>query len=176
MALSKDQMLIISKTNTRSTIHRPTYTDYVGVKIFNKTGELIRERRFIGLYTSSAYSANPKAIPFLRKKVALVFKKSGLPVKSHAGKDLMHILSTLPRDDLFQSSADELYRISMGILHLQERRKIRLFVREDDYGRFISCLVYIPRDNFNTDVLNRMMKTLSANSTCTALSIKKTCI
>ena len=162
MALSKDQMLIISKTNTRSTIHRPTYTDYVGVKIFNKTGELIRERRFIGLYTSSAYSANPKAIPFLRKKVALVFKKSGLPVKSHAGKDLMHILSTLPRDDLFQSSADELYRISMGILHLQERRKIRLFVREDDYGRFISCLVYIPRDNFNTDVLNRMMKTLKA--------------
>ena len=170
IALSKNQILIISKTNTLSTVHRPTYTDYIGVKIFNKAGELVRERRFIGLYTSAAYNADPKAIPFLRKKVASVFKKSGLPVRSHAGKDLMHILATLPRDDLFQASNEELYRISLGILHLQERRRIRLFIRKDAYGRFVSCLVYIPRDSFNTDVLNRMMKILRTTFDATTIS------
>jgi len=160
IALSKDQILIISKTNTRSTMHRPTYTDYIGVKLFDKNGNIITERRFIGLYTSSAYTANPKAIPFIRKKVVSIFKRSGLPVRSHAGKDLMHILSTLPRDDLFQGTIDELYTITMGILHLQERRRIRLFVRQDSYGRYLSCLVYLPRENFNTDVLHRMMNLL----------------
>lgn len=159
IALSNDQILIISKTNTRSTVHRPTYTDYIGVKLFKK-GELVKERRFLGLYTSAAYNMHPKAIPVLRKKVASIFVRSGLPLKSHAGKDLMHILSTFPRDDLFQASTDEVYRISMGILHLQERRKIRLFIRNDAYGRFVSCFVYIPRDNFSTDVLNRMIKIL----------------
>lgn len=160
LALSKDQILIISKTNTRSTVHRPTYTDYIGVKLFNAAGELVKERRFIGLYTSTAYNMHPKAIPVLRKKVTSIFERSGLPLRSHAGKDLMHILSTFPRNDLFQASVDELYRISMGILHLQERRRIRLFVREDAYGRFLSCLVFIPRDNFNTDVLRRMIRIL----------------
>ncbi|MCB1828508.1 MAG: NAD-glutamate dehydrogenase, partial [Coxiellaceae bacterium] len=90
IALSKDQILIISKTNTRSTVHRPTYTDYIGVKLFDKKGNVIKERRFIGLYTSSAYNANPKAIPVIRKKVASIFNQSGLPARSHAGKDLMH--------------------------------------------------------------------------------------
>lgn len=156
IAVSKDQILIISKTNTRSTVHRPTYTDYIGVKLFDKDGNITMERRFIGLYTSTAYNANPKAIPFIRKKVTSIFQRSGLPVRSHAGKDLMHILATLPRDDLFQASFDDLYSISMGILHLQERRKTRLFLREDSHGRYISCLVYLPRENFNTDVLNRM--------------------
>lgn len=160
LVFSKDNILLISKTNTRSTVHRPTYTDYIGIKRFNEKGKLIGERRFIGLYTSNAYSGSPKAIPFIRKKVASVLKKSRLPLRSHAGKDLMHILATLPRDDLFHATVDELYRISTGILHLQERRQIRLFAREDAYGRFISCLVYVPRDNFNADLVREMQTVL----------------
>lgn len=154
---SKDQQLVISKTNTRSTIHRSTHTDYVGVKRFDpETGELVGERRFIGLYTSAAYNSNPNEIPFLRQKVRSVVLRSRLPERSHSGKDLMHILATLPRDDLFQATTDELYNLAMGILHLQERRKIRLFMRKDAYGRFVSCMVYVPRENFNTEIVNRM--------------------
>ena len=156
IALSTDQILIMSKTNTISTVHRPAYTDYIGVKRFNEKGELIGERRFIGLYTSIAYTGDPKIIPLLRRKVELVTQKSALPVKSHAGKDLLHILSNLPRDDLFHATTEELYELAMSILHLQERRHIRLFVRRDAYGRFMSCLVYVPRENFNTTLVNMM--------------------
>lgn len=156
LILSSQNRIIISKTNTISSVHRPVYTDYVGVKRFDKNHKLIGERRFIGLYTSTAYSSDPSSIPFLRHKVAYVLKKSMLPVESHSGKDLRHILSTLPRDDLFQATMDELFNLSMGILHLQERRCIRLFVREDAYGRYMSCLVFVPRDKFNTALLRKI--------------------
>lgn len=159
LALSK-HVLLLSKTNTRSTVHRHSYTDYVSVKIFDKDGKFILERRFIGLYTSSAYTGSPKTIPLIRKKVEAVIQKSALPPRSHAGKDLLHILSTLPRDDLFHASADELFALSMGILHLQERRLIRLFAREDAFGRFISCLVYVPRENFTADLVRVMQEIL----------------
>lgn len=156
LMLSREHILVISKTNTRSTVHRATHTDYIGIKQFNGKGELTGERRFIGLYTSAAYNSNPRVIPFLRRKVEFVINRSNLPERSHSGKDLAHILTTLPRDDLFQATTDELYELSMGILHLQERRRIRLFVREDVYGRFMSCLVYVPRENFNTDLVGRI--------------------
>jgi len=160
LMLSKTQLLIISKTNTHSTVHRATHTDYIGIKEFDEQGDLIGERRFIGLYTSAAYNSNPRNIPFLRKKVVSIVKRSGLPERSHAGKDLLHIMTTLPRDDLFQGTEDELYELAMGILHLQERRRIKLFVRHDAYGRFISALVYVPRENFNTDLVQQMLKIL----------------
>lgn len=149
-------LLIISKTNTKSTVHRLTYTDYVGIKRYNAKGEIIGEYRFLGLFTSEAYNSNPKHIPLLRKKVHEVIVKSSLPERGHGVKALANILATLPRDDLFQSSVDELYNLSMGILQLQERRRIRLFVRDDAYNRFVSCLVYVPRDNFNTELLLKM--------------------
>lgn len=153
--MSSDNVLVISKTNTLSTVHRYGYTDYIAIKLFDDNGQLVGERRFIGLYTSSAYNTNPTNIPFLRKKIALVLKRAALPEKSHAGKDLAHILLTIPRDDLIQANVEELFHLSMGIMFLQERRQIRLFVREDSFGRFFSCLVYIPRENFNTDLLKR---------------------
>lgn len=158
--LSNQQLLLISKTNTISTIHRRAYTDYIGVKRFNKQGVLIGERRIIGLYTSMAYSSHPKQIPFLRHKVASVLERSGFPPKSHAGKDLMHILETFPRDELFQSSVEDLFRITTGILNLQDRRKLSLFVREDDFNRYVSCLVYVPRDNFNSQLIVRLQEEL----------------
>lgn len=160
MMLSTKQLLVISKTNTISTVHRQVYTDYIGIKQFDDKGVLIGERRIIGLYTSTAYSSHPKQIPFLRHKVASVMHRSGLPPKSHAGKDLMHILETFPRDDLFQAPTDDLYRIVMGILNLQDRRKTSVFVREDTYGRYVSCLVYVPRDNFNSQLITRVQDVL----------------
>lgn len=163
LILSNENRIIISKTNTISTVHRPVYTDYVGVKRFNDKNELIGERRFIGLYTSTAYSCDPLSIPFLRHKVSYVLKKSQLPQESHSGKDLRHILSTLPRDDLFQASTDELFSLSMGILHLQERRCVRLFAREDAYGRYMSCFVFVPRDKFNTSLLRQISDILMSS-------------
>src|SRR3989338_5826997 len=145
-------ILIISKTNTKSTVHRPAYTDYIGVKRYNKKGEIIGERRFLGLYTSAAYHSNPKQIPFLRHKVAIVVQNSGLLPKSYAGKTLVNILEVLPRDDLFQANTDELTLIAMGILQLQERLRIRLFGRWDIYRRFVSLIVYVPREWFNTEL------------------------
>lgn len=146
------QVLVISKTNTKSTVHRPVYTDYIGVKRFGANGEVIGERRFIGLYTSTAYNSHPKDIPFLRRKVEIVLQNSKLPLKGHSGKKIMDILVTLPRDDLLQANTDELTELVLGVLHIQERHQIRLFVRQDAYRRFVSCLVYVPRDQFNTEL------------------------
>jgi glutamate dehydrogenase len=162
VALSRD-LLVISKTNTKSTVHRPIFTDYIGVKRFNAKGELIGERRFIGLFTSAAYNSNPIDIPFLRHKVTTVIKKSQLQPAGHACKELVNILETLPRDDLFQTSTDELFDLSMGILGLQERQRIRLFTRKDVYGRFVSCLVYVPRDRVNTELRQAMQAILMAD-------------
>ncbi len=159
LALSP-QILIVAKSNTLSTVHRPAYTDYISVKRKDKNGETIGETRFIGLFTSTAYSSRPKDIPFLRNKVKQVLHRSHLSLRGHAGKALLHILETFPRDDLFQASVDELYDMCMEILHMQERQKIRLFVRQDIYRRFISCLVYVPRELYNTDLRRQMQDVL----------------
>ncbi len=159
LALSKN-ILIIAKTNTKSTVHRMAYTDYIGVKRFNAKGDLIGERRFIGLYTSSAYHSSPRQIPFLRHKVAKVIHELHFPPDSHNGKEAIHILETLPRDDLLQATHEELLNLTMGILQLQERSRIRLFVRKDSYGRYFSCLTYVPREIFNTELSIAMQNVL----------------
>lgn len=159
MALSKN-ILIIAKTNTPSTIHRNVRPDYIGVKRYNKQGELIGERRFIGLYTSSAYHTSPRQIPFLRHKVDQVIHDFGFPHDSHDGKEVVHILETLPRDDLFQASHEELFELTRGILHLKERKKLRLLVRRDAFQRYFSCLVYMPRELFTTNLADKMRNVL----------------
>ncbi len=148
--------LILTKTNSRSSVHRPGYMDYIGVLTFDKAGNPIAEERFLGLYTSSAYNRRPWDIPLVRERFDYVMRESGLEPTSHSGKALKHILETLPRDELFQATADELHRVATGILGLQERVRSRLFLRRDRYGRFYSVLAYIPRDRFNTDVRLRI--------------------
>ncbi|HLB57386.1 MAG TPA: NAD-glutamate dehydrogenase [Gammaproteobacteria bacterium] len=159
LALSKD-ILIIAKTNTKATVHRAAYTDYIGVKRFNEKGELIGERRFVGLYTSTAYHSSPRHIPFLRRKVEKVIEDLHFPPDSHNGKEVVHILETLPRDDLFQATHEELIELTLGILQLQERARVRLFVRKDAYGRYFSCLVYVPREIFTTELCLSMQEIL----------------
>jgi glutamate dehydrogenase len=150
------QFLILSKTNTKATVHRSAYTDYVGIKRYDAKGNIIGEHRFIGLYTTEAYHGDPLYIPYLRLKVDHILQKSGLPRKGHGARVLRNILSTIPRDDLIQGSVEELYELGMGILYLQERHVIRLFMRKDAYDRYISCLVFVPKENFSTDLLYRM--------------------
>ncbi len=148
--------LILTKTNARATVHRPGYMDYIGVLAFDADGQPVAEQRFLGLYTSGAYNRRPWDIPLVRERYEYVMRESGLRPNSHSGKALKHILETLPRDELFQSTEDELFRVATGILGLQERVRSKLFVRRDRYGRFYSVLVYIPRDRFNTDVRLRI--------------------
>ena len=152
--------LILTKTNARATVHRPGYMDYIGVLSFDAKGKPIREERFLGLYTSSAYNRRPWDIPLVRQRHDYVMKQSGLEPDSHSGKALRHILETLPRDELFQSSEAELLRTATGILGLQERVRSKLFLRRDRYGRYFSVLAYIPRDRFNTDVRLRIEEML----------------
>jgi glutamate dehydrogenase len=154
-------LLNLTKANSRATVHRPSYLDYVGVKRFDASGEVSGERRFLGLYAHTAYRASPWEIPVLRRKVQRVLDRSGLPKGSHDHKALIDILETYVRDELFQISEDELYAIALGILQLGERQRVRLFVRRDTFDRFFSCLVYLPRDRFNTENRKRIGEILT---------------
>ncbi|MDQ3863969.1 MAG: NAD-glutamate dehydrogenase, partial [Actinomycetota bacterium] len=154
------KLLNLTKANSRATVHRPSYLDYIGIKKFDESGEVTGERRFLGLYTFSAYSSSVFDIPLVRRKVRYVLERSGFPEASHNEKDLIEILETYPRDELFQISKEELFDIAMGILHLQERQRVRLFVRRDTYGRFFSCLVFVPRERYNTVIRERMQDIL----------------
>ncbi len=162
-------LLIITKANSRSTVHRPGYLDYIGVKTFGPDGKVCGEKRFLGLFTSFAYSRSPHEIPVLRQKVASVMARSGLQPASHGAKALMHILETYPRDELFQISVEDLARISEGILSLQERQRIKMFIRRDAFRRFLSCLVYVPRDKYNTQVRERIEHILQSGFGGTAV-------
>jgi len=148
----RPELLVVTKSTSRSTVHRPGHLDYVAVKRFDAQGEVCGEDRFLGLFTSTAYSANPAEIPLLRRKIASVVDRAGLAPGSHSGKALINILETYPRDELFQASDDDLLHTAMGILHLGERQRFRLFVRRDPFERFLSCLIYAPRENYTTEL------------------------
>jgi glutamate dehydrogenase len=147
---------LVTKANLLSTVHRSGYLDYVGIKHFDAGGTLIGERRFLGLWTSAAYNTNPREIPQLRQKVAQVAEHFALAPDSHDGKALHHILESFPRDELFQASVAELNRIVTGIFGLQDRPRVRVLLRRDPFRRFYSCLVYVPREKYNTQVRQRI--------------------
>ncbi|GAB3660384.1 NAD-glutamate dehydrogenase [Glycomyces tarimensis] len=148
--ISTKRLLVITKSNARSTVHRTSFMDYVGVKTFDANGEPDGELRFLGLFTSAAYLSSVTRLPVVRRKVEEVIERSGVTLSSHSGKDLVTALETYPRDELFQARTEDLFRTAMGVLRLAGRRRLRLFLRRDVYGRFYSCLVYLPRDRFNT--------------------------
>ena len=144
------ELLAVTRADTRSTVHRPSYLDYIGIRRFDADGKLCGELRFLGLYTSAAYNRVPRDIPLLRRKATEVLRRAGYPRNSHAAKALQNIIDTFPRDVLFQISVDDLHATCIGILYLQERKRIRLFVHPDRFGRFYSCIVFVPRDRFTT--------------------------
>jgi glutamate dehydrogenase len=144
--------LILTKANSRSTVHRPAFLDYVGVKVYDKRGNAVGERRFIGLLTSVAYSESPRFIPLLRHKVKKIFERTHVDVSGHRGKALLHIIETYPREELFQSSIQDLARTTLGVLNLQDRQHVKFFLRRDTFRRFFSCLVYVPREKYTTAI------------------------
>ncbi|GGW26056.1 NAD-glutamate dehydrogenase [Streptomyces caelestis] len=154
------KLLVLTKANSRSTVHRPSYLDYIGVKKFDAEGNVIGERRFLGLFSSAAYTESVRRVPVIRRKVEEVLEQAGFSPNSHDGRDLLQILETYPRDELFQTPVDELRSIVTSVLYLQERRRLRLYLRQDEYGRYYSALVYLPRDRYTTAVRLRIIEIL----------------
>jgi glutamate dehydrogenase len=154
------RLLILTKANSRATVHRPHYLDYVGVKQYSERGEVIGERRFLGLFTHVAYTESIEHIPVLKRKLDEVLDRVGVTRDSYDGKDLVEILESYPRDELFQISVDDLAPIALGVLRLRERRQLKLFLRKDSYGRYMSCLVYLPRDRYTTQIRLRIQEIL----------------
>jgi glutamate dehydrogenase len=153
-------LLVLAKANSRATVHRPAYLDYVGVKTFDESGEVTGERRFLGLLSSAAYTESLLRIPLVKEKAKAVLKRSGFDPRSHAGKALMDTLETYPRDELLHTPVDELAPMAEAAMHARERRAVRMFIRKDTYGRYVSVLVYLPRDRYNTGVRERFAELL----------------
>jgi glutamate dehydrogenase len=144
--------LFLTKTNSRSRVHRPAYMDYVGIKRFDDKGNVIGEDRFIGLYSASFYNSSATQLPVLQEKIKGICQRSGFEQDSHGNKAFLNIIETYPRDELLQGSEQELAQIALGIFQMQERGISRLFVRKDIFGRFVSCMVYVPREYYNTQL------------------------
>jgi glutamate dehydrogenase len=153
-------LLVLAKANSRATVHRPAYLDYIGVKSFDANGEVTGERRFLGLFSSAAYTESIARIPLLREKAREVIKRAGFDPRSHAGKALMDTLETYPRDELFHTPVDELTPTAQAVMYARERRQLKMFVRRDTYGRYVSALVYLPRDRYNTNVREKFVEIL----------------
>lgn len=158
--LNEPLLLSFAKAAHPSRVHRPAYPDYVSIRQLDADGKVIKECRFMGLYTSSVYGESVRVIPYIRGKVAEVERRSGFDAKAHLGKELAQVLEVLPRDDLFQTPVDELFSTVMSIVQIQERNKIRVFLRKDPYGRFCYCLAYVPRDIYSTEVRQKIQQVL----------------
>lgn len=149
--LRQAEPLIIAKANVKARVHRHAYLDYIGIKRYDASGKLMSELRLLGLFTSSAYTRSTHSIPYLRRKVGLVMARAGFDPESHSGRALRNILESYPRDELFQIDLDTLLEFSLAILELGERPRIRVLARREKFDRFVSILVFVPRDRYNTD-------------------------
>jgi glutamate dehydrogenase len=145
-------LLIVTKAAIRSRVHRRVHMDWIGVKRFDREGEVLGEFRIVGLFTSTAYTRSTRSIPYLRRKVDAVVKRAGFDPDGHSGKALVNVLETYPRDELFQISEDLLYQFALAVLQLDERPRVRVLPRHDRFDRFVSVLVYVPRERFDTRV------------------------
>ena len=158
-------ILTVAKADQLSPIHRSAYMDIVSVALYNKKSEIIAYKRLLGLYTSTAYNSSPQHIPFLRLRKEMVLKQSGFSKFGHAYKALSNIMDIYPRDELFLSSDEELFNTALGIYHIRERQVMKLFVRKDQFSRYYFCMLYMPRDRYNSEVRERveaiLLKTLN---------------
>ncbi|GAA5161103.1 NAD-glutamate dehydrogenase [Ornithinimicrobium tianjinense] len=154
------RLLTVTKANTRATVHRPVPLDYVGIRRFDAEGRVIGEQRFLGLFTQGAYAESTTRLPVVGAKVNRILADSGFAPDSHSGKDLLSVLEAFPRDELFQAPVEQLEETVFDVLRLQERPASRVYVRRDEFGRFVSCVVYLPRDRYNTTNRLRIQRLL----------------
>lgn len=160
--LSQPSPIVVAKSNTRSRVHRRAYMDYIGVKLYSEEGTLKGERRFIGLFTSAAYNRSTGAIPYVRRKALLALEQTGFASNSHDANAFLNVIETFPRDELFQIDVAQLSRTCVGIMRLMERPRTKIFVRRDPFDRFVSALVYFPRDHFSTELREKVGRELAA--------------
>lgn len=160
--LSRPKALIIAKANVKSRVHRRVHMDYIGVKLFSTDGKLEGELRIVGLFTSSAYTGAPGNVPYLGHKISNIVKRAGFDPSSYAGRALMNVLESYPRDELFQVDEETLYTFALEIMNLSERPRIRALARVDEFDRFVSILVYIPKDRYDTTVRRRVGEFLAS--------------
>ncbi|CCQ72092.1 NAD-glutamate dehydrogenase [Magnetospira sp. QH-2] len=158
----KPDIMMVTKANLRSTVHRDTHMDTICIKKYDAEGRVAGQHVFVGLFTASAYNRTPTDIPMIAKKVNRILDAAGLPRSSHDAKVMLNVLETFPRDELFQIGEQDLLEIAQGIMHLQQQPRVALFVRRDDFERFMSCLVYIPRDRYTTNLRKRIQKILES--------------
>jgi glutamate dehydrogenase len=163
------ELLIITKANSVSTVHRANYLDYIAIKTFDKAGRATGEKRFLGLFTSAVYNRSPKEIPLLRHKIEKTLEHFDLDPASHDGKAVTHVLETYPRDELFQTRVPDLIRIARGIVNLYDRQRVRVFMRMDEFGRFYSGLIFVPRDRYNTQVRLKIEQVIRERLHATAI-------
>ncbi|MGB1279892.1 MAG: NAD-glutamate dehydrogenase, partial [Vibrio cyclitrophicus] len=156
----------VTKGNTASRIHRPAYNDYIGIKKFDKNGKVIGEHRFTGLYTSAVYNQTVESIPLVREKVERILDASGYREGSYSYKALHNILENYPRDELLQAREEELLEVGTGVVQMQDRDLLRLFVRKDPFGRFFSCMVYVTKDRYNTELRRQTQRILKQYFGC----------
>ncbi|NKQ56797.1 NAD-glutamate dehydrogenase [Amycolatopsis sp. K13G38] len=155
-------LLILTQASAPSTVHRPVYPYYVGVKTFDERGNVTGEHRFLGMFTTSALHEDVLDIPVVSRKVRDVIHRAGYPMESYSGQRMLEVLQNWPRADLFSADHDSLYSTAIGAITLSDRRRLRLFLRRDPYGRFYSCLVFLPRDRYNTRSRLAMQEVLLA--------------
>jgi len=148
----RDPALTIAKSNVRSRVHRRGYMDYVGVKRYGEDGRPSGEVRFVGLFTAEAYDQPASVVPLVREKVLRVMARAGAAPGSYNEKRLKNIVENHPRDELFQVSEDELLEMALGILHLSDRPRVKVFERKDPFDRFASVLLFVPRDRYDSDL------------------------
>ncbi|SNV18904.1 NAD-specific glutamate dehydrogenase [Dermatophilus congolensis] len=151
---------VFTKANATSTVHRRVRLEYIGIKQFDTAGNVTGERRIIGLFTAPAYVWSVTSLPYVRDKVQAVIHEAGYVPDSHLSKDLLAVLESYPRDDLFHGTVEHITAVATAVVHLRERRRTRLFLRHDPFGRYVTALIYLPRDRYNTDVRIRIQDIL----------------
>ena len=154
--------VIVAKANMKSRVHRRVYMDFIGVKRYREDGQVVGETRFVGLFTAEAYDQMARQVPLIRRKVRRVLEKAGKTPGSHSAKKLQNIVENYPRDELFQTEEQDLYEISLGILHLFDRPRTRIFFRRDQFDRFVSVLLFVPRDRYNAKLREQAGEMLRA--------------
>ncbi|MGL1922447.1 MAG: NAD-glutamate dehydrogenase [Hyphomicrobiales bacterium] len=152
----RPEPIFVAKANIKSVVHRRIYMDYIGLKLYDANGDISGELKLVGLFTSGAYTASPMRIPLLRRKLEHVIEASGLKPSSHSGKALTNVLESYPRDELFQIEGDLLLEFATSIQRLDERPLTRAFIRPDKFDRFVSVLVYVARDHYNSEIREKI--------------------
>ncbi|MGR9044045.1 MAG: NAD-glutamate dehydrogenase [Gammaproteobacteria bacterium] len=158
--INTGQPLLITKATRKATVHRPVFMDYIGIKRYDTDARVIGEKRFLGLYSAAAYTDVLINIPMVSSKIRWMVARSGFRSGSHGARTLLFILQSLPRDEVFQADQDVLFDCVMGVLQLQERQRVRVFVRHDVYGHFVSLLIYVPRDRYHTESRKKIQQIL----------------